>query len=225
MNAKHSSIPPNPIITAPLPDPTAQNIEAVTTLHAQEELTVPMHQRFLEQVAKFFGRPVFLYSALGGLSIWILGNTINHIGILPFKLPTFSWLDQGLDTASFLISTGVLIRQTRQDNFAEQRTQLMLQLNLLSEQKIAKIIALLEELRVDLPNVANRYDPQATAMQTAADPIEVLDTLQESLNRELAAASEKQGGKAEDSETQKKEEVSDHISTDTSSQHSISSQS
>ena len=42
---------------------------------------------------------------------------------------------------------------------AEQRTQLMLQLNLLSEKKIAKIIALLEELREDIPNMASSSEP------------------------------------------------------------------
>jgi uncharacterized membrane protein len=91
-----------------------------------------------------------------------------------------------LDAAALLISTGVLVRQARQERFAEQRSQLMLQLNLLSEQKLAKVIALLEELRTDLPNVTNRPDLEAQAMQTAADPIEVLDALQENLAQELA---------------------------------------
>ena len=186
MSSKHDSGHPNPILTAPLPDPVAQNIEMIAALHAQQDTQISRQQRFVEQTAEFFGRPVFLYCSLGGIAIWMLGGFINRAGILPFHLPTFQWLDQGLDTASFLISTGVLIRQTRQENFAEQRTQLMLQLNLVSEQKIAKIIALLEELRADLPNVHNRYDAEAQVMQNAADPLEVLETLQESLSRELS---------------------------------------
>jgi uncharacterized membrane protein len=84
----------------------------------------------------------------------------------------------------------VLVRQTRQENFAEQRSQLMLQLNLLSEQKIAKMIALLEELRADLPDVADRHDPEAEMMQEAADPIAVLAALQETLGEELALEAE-----------------------------------
>jgi uncharacterized membrane protein len=84
----------------------------------------------------------------------------------------------------------VLVRQTRQENFAEQRSQLMLQLNLLSEQKIAKMISLLEELRADLPDVADRHDPEAEMMQEAADPIAVLAALQETLGEELALEAE-----------------------------------
>jgi uncharacterized membrane protein len=191
MNLRHDISSSNPIVTAPLPDPIGQSIEAITAFHAQEARNISAHQHLLEQIAEFFGRPAFLYCALAGLTFWIFGDAINKVEILPFQLPTFQWLDQGLDAAALLISTGVLIRQTRQENFAEQRTQLMLQLNLLSEQKIAKVIALIEELRADLPNVIDRYDPEAEAMQNAADPIEVLETLQESLTRELESASEK----------------------------------
>ncbi|MHC5830273.1 MAG: DUF1003 domain-containing protein, partial [Nostoc sp.] len=78
----------------------------------------------------------------------------------------------------------------RQENFAEQRAQLMLQLNLLSEQKIAKIIALLEELRTDLPNVINRHDSEAELMREAADPIAVLEALQKNLTEELSSTEE-----------------------------------
>lgn len=174
------------ILTAPLPDPITKNIEAIIALHTQKVRDIPAHQRVLEEFAAFFGRSAFMYGLLVGLSIWIMGDFINHTEVLPFKLPSFIWADYGLDAAALLISTGVLVRQSRQESFAEQRTQLMLQLNLLSEQKIAKIIALLEELRTDLPNVINRHDPEAEVMQEAADPIAVLETLQDNLEKELS---------------------------------------
>jgi uncharacterized membrane protein len=55
----------------------------------------------------------------------------------------------GIDIASLLIATGVLVQQNRQDKLSEQRSHLMLQINLLTEQKIAKLIELIEELRTD----------------------------------------------------------------------------
>ena len=83
------------------------------------------------------------------------------------------------------MTAGVLIRQNRQEKLAEQRAQLALQLNLLSEQKVAKLIALIEELRKDLPNVKNRYDPEAEMMKEAADPHAVMEALEETLTQEL----------------------------------------
>jgi len=179
----YSTIP-----TAPLPEQIAKNIDAIIELHTQAERDVPRHQRILETITTFFGRPAFLYSLLIGVVLWMLLNTLllPRLGTPGFDPPPFDGLERLIDFGSLLITTGVLIRQTRQDRLAEQRAQLMLQLNLLSEQKIAKLIALVEELRHDLPDVENRHDPEAEVMQEAADPHLVLDVLQENLSRELS---------------------------------------
>ncbi|MBW4695236.1 MAG: DUF1003 domain-containing protein [Lyngbya sp. HA4199-MV5] len=188
-NSFHANRSRQQVLTAPLPDPITRNIEAITSLHTQDVRDIPAHQRFLEAIATFFSRSTFLYSLLILLALWIVGSLFASF--LPFDVPPFRWSSQGLDAAALVISTGVLVRQTRQENFAEQRSQLMLQLNLLSEQKIAKIIALLEELRADLPEVMNRHDPEAEVMQEAADPIAVLEALQENLAQELSPTEEK----------------------------------
>lgn len=174
------------LLTAPLPDPIAQSIDAIVSLHRQSAQDVPAHAKVLERIAAFFGQPGFLYSLLAGFLLWIGGSLLDQAELLHLALPPFLWSQQGLDAAALLISTGVLVRQARQEKFAEQRSQLMLQLNLLSEQKLAKVIALLEELRTDSPDIIDRADPEAQAMQTAADPIEVLEALQENLAQELA---------------------------------------
>ena len=54
-----------------------------------------------------------------------------------------------------------------------------MQINLLSEQKLAKLVALLEELRRDIPMVPNRYDAVAHAMTKAVDPRAVILALEE----------------------------------------------
>jgi uncharacterized membrane protein len=61
----------------------------------------------------------------------------------------------------------------------EQRAHLDLKVTLLTEQKAAKMIDLLEELRRDLPNVKNRHDPEAVALQQSMNPDLVLAALDE----------------------------------------------
>jgi uncharacterized membrane protein len=61
----------------------------------------------------------------------------------------------------------------------EQRAHLDLKVTLLTEQKAAKMIDLLEELRRDLPNVKNRLDPEAVALQKSMNPDLVLAALDE----------------------------------------------
>jgi uncharacterized membrane protein len=68
---------------------------------------------------------------------------------------------------------------------------LELQVSLLAEQKTAKLIALIEELRRDLPEVTNRHDAEAAAMEQSTDPHAILDaikTLQEPVQAEAARA-------------------------------------
>ena len=182
MTSTESSI--NQELIDAIQDPITKNIETISSLQAHEANNVTTHQQILESIALFFGRPTFLYLLLFLFSIWIGANSLDPLKHL--HLPRFRWTDDGLSAASMLISTGVLIRQIRQENLAEQRSQLMLHLNLLVEQKTAKIISLLEELRTDLPNVNNRHDAEAHMMKEVADPIAVLEALQETLTQELS---------------------------------------
>lgn len=174
------------IPSAPLPDPLAQNIEAIIALQAKSEKDLSRTQRVVEAVTAFFGQPTFLYCILIGVTLWIVSNVLPHgFGIPRFDPPPFEWLDHVLGLGSLLISTGVLITQNRQEKLTEQRMQLSLQLNLLSEQKIAKLIALVEELRRDLPDVKDRHDPEAEVMKQPADPHVVMEVLEKTLSEEL----------------------------------------
>lgn len=167
----------------PIPKQVLKNVEVIIGLDTQDKQRVPTHQRILEKIAATFGQPWFLYAELVFFAVWGICSYLASISLLALEFPKFDLRNQGIDVASLLISTGVLIHQTRQEELSDRRSQLMLQLNLLTEQKIAKMIALLEELRADLPNVQNRLDLEAEMMQQAADPQVVLNILQETLKQ------------------------------------------
>src|SRR5271163_4723725 len=92
--------------------------------------------------------------------------------------------------AALLTATMILTTQNRQAKLMEQRMHLDLQVNLLSEQKTAKLIELLEELRRDLPNVRDRHDSEAEVMQHAAEPMKVIAALEEQTTEALRDAVE-----------------------------------
>ena len=50
---------------------------------------------------------------------------------------------------------------------------------------MAKLIALIEELRQDLPNVKDRQDDEAEKMKETVDPHRVVDVLEATLAEEL----------------------------------------
>ena len=176
--------PPNPQNT-PFDferDQIGQNIEAVREFNTREEQKISSSQRILERISSFFGQPVFLGFILFFAALWIVANVVmRHFGMDEFDPPPFSWLQGIVGLGALLTATVVLIKQNRLAKLAEQRAHLDLIVTLVTEQKVAKLIDLLEELRRDLPNVRDRHDPEAAALKQSMNPDLVLAALDEQL--------------------------------------------
>jgi uncharacterized membrane protein len=164
-----------------LPEQVIRNVETINTHQDRHQQKATTSQRVLDKIAAIFGRPQFLYFQLVFFTTWIVCSHLANQKVIPKNFPLFDLHLHGLEVASLLISTEVLIYQTRQEELSKERSHLALQLNLLTEQKIAKLISLVEELRTDLPNVSNREDLEAAIMKQATDPQAILDALQDKL--------------------------------------------
>ncbi len=169
--------PPRPTVS---PEHIARNVQAVTEIHLQAERAVGPHQRAIESGTARLGRPASLYVIVAAVLVWGLGNTLGaRLGVWVPDPPPFVWLQGVVGLAALLTATMVLITQNRQAKLIERRMHLDLQVNLLTEQKTAKLVELLEELRRDLPNVRDRHDSEAEVMRHAAEPLEVIAALEE----------------------------------------------
>jgi uncharacterized membrane protein len=161
-------------------DQITQNIEAVLDFYAREDQKISRSQRMLESVSMFIGQPVFLGFILLFVALWMLANdAMRQFGAAEFDPAPFFWLQGILGLGALLTTTVVLIKQNRLARLAEQRAHLDLKVTLLTEQKAAKLIDLLEELRRDLPNIRNRHDPEAAVLQQSMNPDLVLAALDE----------------------------------------------
>ncbi len=156
----------------------SQNAEINALLEQQAEATLTTLHRPIQRFAQLLGRPGFIFTALTLFLLWIILN-INLSTFIhrAWDAPPFFWLQGLIGLLGLIITSTVLIAQARQAKLAEQRSQLQLQIVLLTEQRSAKIIGLLEELRRDLPSVRDRQDTEAEAMQQAGDPQTILKTL------------------------------------------------
>jgi uncharacterized membrane protein len=156
-----------------------ENVAALTSLRARAEREVNRHQRWVERFTAQVGRPRSLY-LIGTIATgWMGWNLLApRMDVRPFDPPPFDWLQGLVGLAALLVTTTILTTQSRQTRDFERRAELELQVNLLAEQKIAKLIALVEELRRDIPSVMNRVDPVADIMQEPVDPHAVLSALE-----------------------------------------------
>jgi uncharacterized membrane protein len=114
--------------------------------------------------------------AASWISLNLFAATFGYRAIDP---PPFSWLGGAISLVSLYMVILILATQQREYQLAQRREQLTLELAILSEQKTAKVIQLLEESRRDNPLIHNRIDQEAEAMAQPADLQSVLDAIKE----------------------------------------------
>ena len=190
----NSSPPPTASVPEPpddLPPHVDQTVKAIAKLHADHHRSATPLQRIVDRMTAIVSHPSFIGAVTVTVLAWIAGNLLlaRFVG-WRIDGPAFPWLQGAGELAAIYITTLVLISQRRKDELSELREQLTLELAIMTEQKGAKIIALLEEMRRDNPQMIDRVDHQANAMATPADPGAVHEAFKETHEEMLADASE-----------------------------------
>jgi len=161
-----------------LPDHVETTIRAIADLQARHQRRSTPSQRAFTIIAGVVARPRFIGVVTLAILVWTSVNlAAGRLGLRPWDPPPFNWLQGIVSVAALYTTVVILIAQKREDELSTLREQLTLELAILSEQKSAKTIQLLETLRRDMPSVPNRVDLEASAMSESADPISVADAL------------------------------------------------
>ena len=170
-----------------MPEHARHGLETVAAIHARAQQSASAHHVLIERVTLQVGTPRTVYVITALTAAWISWNTVaHHFNWIAPDPPPFSFLQGIVTVGALVLTTMVLVTQNRHARISESRSQLDLQMSLLAEQKVAKLIQLVEELRVDLPNVRNREDLVAQDMQRAVDPGQVAAAIEETLGEGAA---------------------------------------
>jgi uncharacterized membrane protein len=163
-----------------LPGHIEETIRSIDRLNAEHRRDATPLQRAVERLTTMLGRPGILGVLTIIVALWVGVNLLAAaFGYRAVDPPPFSELAGAVSLASLYMVVLILATQRREDQLAQHREQLILELALLSEQKTAKVIELLEEFRRDNPLIHNRVDQQADAMAQPADPQQMLDAIKE----------------------------------------------
>ncbi len=169
-----------PTEAAALPRHISQNIADIVELYQAEAAALSTAQRRLEQFGLLIAQPLYfvgLFVLVGG---WIIFNLdAPRLGLFEFDPPPFTWLQAFMTFVALLTATVVLIGQRRQTKLSEQRAHLDLQINLLTEQKVTRLIHMLEELRQDLPVAPQRADAHTSALKEGINAAQVASVLKQ----------------------------------------------
>ena len=154
------------------------NLEAIAELGEKEDANVTPLRAFIERISGFFGTPdyfvfvvVFVVGWIG-VNLWGGEHGWQHV-----DKPPFFWLQGIVSSNALLLTIAVLIRQDRMAQLAEHRAHLDLQINMLTERKVTKVLELVDAFRRErsLPS-----DAETGELIKPADPHALMSAIKRS---------------------------------------------
>jgi uncharacterized membrane protein len=163
------------------PDHAEQTIRSILRIHSEHHQKASSTQRLVGWFVERLGRPAFAVIFTLVAFSWISANLLAvALGYEPLDPVPFPALESAVSLFSLFAVILILGAQRHEDQLNKDRDLLALELALLSEQKTAKVIQLLEELRRDSPNIHDRVDAAAERMSEPTDPDAVMETIKQS---------------------------------------------
>jgi uncharacterized membrane protein len=167
--------------SAELSTPAKENLELLERF-ADQQPDVSGVQRAIERISAFFGSPAYFIFSIAFIVGWGLLNAWGfHAGWRHIDAPPFAWLQGFVSSNALVLTIAVLIRQNRMSIIAEHRSHLDLQINLLTEQKVTKLVQLVDEIHREIKDIrgAGPAREQIDEMTKPADPGAILDAIKQ----------------------------------------------
>jgi uncharacterized membrane protein len=161
---------------------TRDNIVAVASFSDREAATISRWQAAIERISAFCGSAAYFVAVVSFICLWAGVNAwATRRGWYVLDAPPFPWLQGIVSSNALLLTIAVLIRQNRMVRLAAHHAHLDLQINILTEQKVTKVLQLVDELRRELPGLRGKPNAEVTALTTPADTGAILEAVKQHL--------------------------------------------
>lgn len=128
------------------PRTVLENIQTIIELEESKQRRRSLSDRLADAIASFAGTVVFVVLHLIWFGLWAAIN-LGALKLAPaFDPYPFQLLCMLVSLEGVLLSTFVLIKQNRMSFRADRRAHLDLQVNLLTEKEVTKVIQILERM-------------------------------------------------------------------------------
>jgi uncharacterized membrane protein len=151
-----------------------RNIRSLIERRAAEERSRPVQDRLADVITRFVGSMTFVLLHLVIFGVWIVVN-LGWVGIKPFD-PSFTVLAMVASVEAIFLSTFVLITQNRMAALADRRADLDLQISLLAEHEVTRLIRLTMDVAGRLGIETN--EPELEELTRDVAPEQVMDQVE-----------------------------------------------
>jgi len=153
-----------------------RNVAALLNRREQEKAATNREDKIADAISNFAGSMKFVYLHVVIYGTWIVVN-LPFVPLPKFD-PSYVVLAMAASVEAIFISTFVMISQNRMAKIADQRADLDLQISLLAEHEITRLVTLVTELaeRMNLPSAR---DPELRELAKDVAPEHVLDRMEQ----------------------------------------------
>ena len=156
------------------------NVDTIVELDEREHAKVGPLRWFIERISSVCGTPGYFLFSLAFIGCWIALNLIGKSsGWAHVDEPPFFWLQGIVSSNALLLTISVLIRQGRMAQLAEQRSHLALQINMLTEQKVAKILELIAPIHAAHAETDDHHERHVAELSEPADAEAILSAIKD----------------------------------------------
>ncbi len=156
----------------PITTTLARNIKTLLEVRRQLDRSRSVQDRIADSIAAFAGSAFFFLSHIVWFSLWILIN-LGFVGIEPFDPYPFGLLTMIVSLEAIFLSTFILISQNRLAIIADQRADMDLQVNILAEHELTKVLVLVDAI-ADHLGIAAGKNPELEELKNDISPYMLL---------------------------------------------------
>jgi len=162
-----------------------KNITALVNRQIKEEKEKPFEEKIAERIGRFTGNLAFVYTHAVIFGMWIIWN-MGWLGLKPFDLD-FSVLQLVTQVEAIFLTTFILMSQNSLDAQADKRADLDLQVSLISEHEITRLIAMVKDIAQKL-GVEEAKNPEIEELSKDVVPEKLMDTLENEKEKNIKNA-------------------------------------
>jgi len=153
-----------------------RNIRTIIRLRLEAASKRNLQERIADAITAFSGHIVFVYVHVVWFGAWIVLNT-GWLGVHPFDPFPYGLLTMIVSLEAIFLSTFVLISQNRLSEESEYRANLNLQIGLVTEHEVTRILQMLDAIQ-DKMGIENDEDSELADLEMQTKPEDVLTEIE-----------------------------------------------
>jgi uncharacterized membrane protein len=149
-----------------------RNIRTIIHLRTKTARESSLQDRIADAITSFSGRMIFAYVHIVWFGIWIVLNT-GWFGLRAFDPFPYGLLTMVVSLEAIFLSTFVLISQNRLGKETERHADLDLQIGLLTEHELTRVLQMLDAIQ-DKLGIVDHQNSELADLEMETRPEDVL---------------------------------------------------